>query len=236
MSLQVKIGADPETFLMLGKNFISAHGIVPGTKEEPFKVERGAVQVDGLAFEYNIDPATTAEEFDKNHSVVQEQMKEILAKVDKDIKIVFKPVAKFDVKYFKDLPQNSKVLGCDPDFECNRGSVIVKDVDLTDIPVRTAAGHVHVGWTEDQDAMSSVHFEDARFVANYFYQDYSNPFRMTNHEEIERLRYYGYPGAFRPKSYGVELRQYSNLWVEHSEKRKLMFNYVANKVTNLYKG
>ncbi len=56
-------GCDPEVFLMVGDKYVSAHGLFPGTKAEPFKVEKGAVQVDGLALEFNIDPAKTPEEF-----------------------------------------------------------------------------------------------------------------------------------------------------------------------------
>lgn len=236
MSLQLKLGADPEVFLSLGGQFISAHGLFPGTKNEPHKVEKGAVQVDGLALEYNIDPATTAEEFSNNHEVVLRQMKEMIARVDKDMKINFTPIAKFDVKYFAGLPDNAKVLGCDPDFSSITGGVIVKSADITNVPIRTAAGHVHVGWTEGEDPMSPAHFADAQFISQTFFSDYNSQFRPRTPQEEERLRYYGGYGAFRPKSYGVELRQFSNLWVEDSNTRHQMFNYVTKKITQLYKG
>jgi hypothetical protein len=235
--IDLRVGCDPETFLSVNGEFISAHGLFPGTKNEPFKVDKGAVQVDGLALEFNIDPAKTAEEFDANIETVLKQMKEMVSKVDKDMKLNFVPVARFNKKYFEELPIDAKVLGCDPDFASINGQVIVKSVDITDMPLRTAAGHVHLGWTEGEDAMSGIHFEDARFVANYFYNDfYKSPFCRKTPEEYERIKYYGYAGAFRPKSYGVELRQYSNVWVEHPETRKKMFDYVASETTKLYKG
>jgi hypothetical protein len=58
--MEFKIGADPEFFLRdkaTGK-FVSAHGLIPGTKRQPMKVDKGAVQVDGMALEFNIDPVT----------------------------------------------------------------------------------------------------------------------------------------------------------------------------------
>jgi hypothetical protein len=234
--LQIKVGCDPELFLSLGNRFVSAHGMFPGTKLEPHKVEKGAVQVDGLALEFNIDPAETPEEFDYNIELVLKQMKEMVKSVDKGLKLNFIPLARFDVEYFKDLPTNAKVLGCDPDFSARDGTVIVKSTDLTEIPLRTAAGHVHIGWTKDEDAMSAVHFEDARYVANEFHTDWGAPIRNMTQGENERLRYYGGFGAFRPKSYGVELRQFSNLWVEKPHTRQLMFNYVTRKSRVLYKG
>ena len=49
------IGADPEVFVAdsLTNTFVSAHDLVPGTKLEPFAVNKGAVQVDGMALEFN---------------------------------------------------------------------------------------------------------------------------------------------------------------------------------------
>lgn len=236
--MELSYGADPETFLSIGEKYISAHGILPGTKAEPFKVEKGAIQVDGLAFEFNIDPAKTADEFDRNITVVLAQMDEMVKKIDKDIKINFIPLAKFEKKYFDHLPQECKLLGCDPDFSSVDGSVNIPSKDLSNIPIRTAAGHVHIGWTKDQDPMDPVHFEDARFIANKFYTSgwgLSNPFRVKTVDEAERLKYYGANGSFRPKSYGVELRQFSNLWVKRSDTRKQMFNYIDSDIKKMAK-
>ena len=239
--MELKIGADPETFLSLGGKFISAADILPGTKADPFKVEKGAVQVDGLAFEYNIDPATTREEFDRNHTVVIAQMEEMVKKIDKDIKLNFIPFAEFDKTYFDTLPDRCKVLGCDPDYRSIDGLVKPPPEDLTHMPVRTAAGHIHVGWAKNEDPYSSSHFEDCRFVAHHFSirnegRIYGKAYHNKTNEEIKRLKYYCSQGAFRPKSYGVELRQYSNIWAAKPETRRMMFDYIKTSVTQLYRG
>ncbi len=234
--MQLKYGCDPEIFLSVGGKYISAHGLFPGDKKNPFKVDRGAIQVDGLALEFNIDPVETAEEFDKNITVVLAQMDEMVKKVDKDMKIEFRPFVTFDKKYFKDLPDTAKILGCDPDFRAVDGKVNPPPEGLTNQPFRTAAGHFHIGWTENED--SSVHFEDCRFIADHFYtkgQKYNIFRRYDTIEEAERLRYYGKNGSFRPKPYGVELRQFSNLWVQKSEDRLKMFNFIDSNVRKLYK-
>lgn len=238
--MQFKYGADPETFLQVGDKFISAHGLFPGTKAEPFKVEKGAVQVDGLALEFNIDPAETASEFSGNIKTVLAQMNEMVKKVDKDMKIVFTPFATFDVKYFKELPDECKILGCDPDYRAADGRMNEPPADLTNRPFRTAAGHYHIGWSEGEDPMRKIHFEDCRFIANHFYERGPEPIRRDpwaiSKEESDRLHHYGHSGSFRPKPYGVELRQYSNVWVREEATRLKMFNFIDRNMKALYKG
>ena len=73
--LAIKIGTDPEVFLedANGKSY-SGHDLIPGTKLEPYPVMNGAIQVDGVALEFNTDPAETAEEFIFNIESVLSQM------------------------------------------------------------------------------------------------------------------------------------------------------------------
>lgn len=80
--MELKIGTDPECAIYDTENkmYVSAHDLIPGDKNNPFKVEKGAVQVDGLAAEFNIDPATTAEEFDDNISSVINQLTDMIKK------------------------------------------------------------------------------------------------------------------------------------------------------------
>jgi hypothetical protein len=234
--MEFTIGCDPEVFLSSPKGFVSAAGLFPGTKAQPHRVEKGAVQVDGLALEFNIDPAKTPEEFDENIETVLTQMKEMVRQVDKDMRITFVPFARFDVKYFNDIPEENKILGCDPDYDAYKGEVIAVSNKLQNEPLRTAAGHCHLGWTKDEDPFNPVHFEDCRYVANYFHGYGVNPLGIYDPENEQRLRYYGANGAFRPKPYGVELRQYSNKWVENRQHRKQMFTFLHTRLKQLYKG
>lgn len=235
--LNLTIGCDPELFLSNKNGFVSAYGLFPGTKAEPYKVNKGAVQVDGNALEFNIDPASTPKEFDENIQTVLEQMLDMVKQADKGLKLNFTPVARFDKKYFDHLPDEAKILGCDPDFNY-QGTVNQDRQQLITMPVRTAAGHVHIGWTKGEDAMSPVHFEDCRFIAERFYRngEYNNNLgRYNTYDENERLNHYGSYGAFRPKSYGVELRSFSNLWVEKPETRLKMFDYVVSNIRKMEK-
>ena len=59
MSHNILIGCDPEVFVKQNGVFRSAHGLIRGDKKNPQKIRSGAVQVDGMALEFNIDPART---------------------------------------------------------------------------------------------------------------------------------------------------------------------------------
>lgn len=216
----IKIGCDPEGFLWDAGKFISADGLFPGTKEEPHPLDKGAVQVDGLALEFNIIPAETEEEFDKNISTVLAQIDEMVAKVDKKLRLVFRPIAKFD-EVWKTIPDTSKVLGCDPDYNVTGQVNPNPSEKLQNTPIRTAAGHVHIGYTEGKERGDDHHFADCCFIAEQFHR--SKIFQPKVADEFTRLEYYGNNGAFRPKSYGVELRSPSNLWVPSSETRRATF-------------
>lgn len=237
------IGCDPEVFLKHEKGeFISAWGMFPGTKEEPFKVDKGAIQVDGFALEFNIEPAKNALEFDNNISTVINQMEDMVKKADKSLSLAYVPFATFNKKYFDDLPEENKVLGCDPDFNCYTGMANEINESFKNIPSRTAAGHIHVGWTKDEDIFDPTHFQDCKYVANHFYNLGSNPLGLNidngydHNLEARRFQMYGSGGAFRPKPYGVELRMYSNAWVPKSGSRLRMFDFVTKNIKSIYKG
>lgn len=223
------IGADPELFLTIGDKFVNAHGLFPGNKQNPFPVEKGAIQVDGVALEFNIDPAKTEEEFVTNISVVLKQMNEMVRAVDKDMRLNFIPVAKFDEEEFLEFPDECKILGCDPDYNVS-GKINRQPEELMYEPLRTGSGHIHIGWTQGVDPFSPEHFNDALLVSSHFA---SLPFSRLTPLEAERLKYYGADGAFRPKPYGVELREYSNVWVEHEKTQRQMYNHIIKNMSKL---
>lgn len=221
----IMIGTDPEAFVKVADEFISAHQIFPGTKKEPFKVDKGAIQVDGTAVEFNIDAASSEDEFVANIQTVQAQMLEILHKFDRDAHIEYVPVVQYSDSVWSQIPPECKILGCDPDFNVN-GQPNPNPINyLQDRPVRTAAGHIHIGFRNPAQFVSTNRaFKDALYVANKFHQ--SGLFQPTTDEESERLKFYGANGSFRPKPYGVELRAPSNLWLKHETTIRKMYRDV----------
>lgn len=229
----VTIGADPEGFLKAGEEYVSALGIIPGTKTKPFQIERGAVQVDGVAVEFNIDPAGSQDEFNRNISVVVTQIDEMISKVDKSLSVHWNPVATFRADIWQKIDGNAKVLGCDPDYNTS-GMVNVSPSDtLMNTPIRTAAGHIHIGFTEVDDPMNASHFSDCVYIAQGFHTGQLESFIPKTKDEFERLKYYGHSGSFRPKRYGIELRAPSNWYVNNEEGRRQIYSETRKKFQQL---
>lgn len=206
------IGCDPEVFVRNpnSQQFMCAHNMVSGTKADPFKVKNGAVQVDGMALEFNIDPAKTREEFVGNVQGVYHE----LARMVPGYELVAQPSAHFEADIFNTAPAESKILGCDPDYNAWTG--VKNDPPQGDRPFRTAAGHVHIGWTEGVNPFDEVHFADCIQVVKQL--DYALGLNSLLYDkDNERRLLYGKAGAFRPKSYGVEYRVLSNAWLQSEE-------------------
>lgn len=232
----IKVGADPEGFIVDGKgDFISAAGLIPGNKQEPFALDGGAVQVDGMAIEFNIEAATTEDEFNGNVEKVLAQINEMVKNVDRELSIRWTPVAKFRRRIWNMAPEQSKVLGCDPDFNIS-GEVNTNPTHLLENnPIRTAAGHIHIGWLDHliEEPQETNHFKMCLMIARGFYEDFPSSYRPRTVEEIIRLKYYGHSGSFRPKKYGVELRAPSNLWVPTEEGRRTIYRETRQKLNDI---
>lgn len=208
---QILIGCDPEVFVKQGGLFKSAFGLIKGDKKNPQKVPYGAVQVDGMALEFNIDPADTEKQFCINVQEVFNYMKKMVP----DYEVVATPVAHFDKEYMAIQPEAALELGCDPDFNAWDNGMPNPRPD-GNRPMRTASGHVHIGWTSDEN----IEDENHRYRANLIVKNLDFTLGLASLEydtEVERREMYGKAGACRYKSYGVEYRTLSNAWLR-SEK------------------
>lgn len=225
----VMIGADPELFLSQGNKFVSAYGLIPGTKDMPHKVEGGAVQVDGMAVEFNIDPTTTLAEFKARILGVRTQLEAML----EGYQVVSTPIAHFDSAYMKGQPEEALELGCDPDYNAYTGEANERPNGAVDF--RTAGGHVHVGWTTDAPTDHPDHLEACRMLARELDYYLGVPSLFWDDEDGRRAMY-GKPGAFRPKSYGMEYRTLSNAWLKDERIIEFVFNQTQRAFANLADG
>ena len=207
---KILVGCDPEIFVKKAGAFISAYGMIEGDKKHPQKVEKGAVQVDGMALEFNIDPASSEQEFVVN---VQSVYNTICGMV-RGFEVVATPVADFSEDYLKQQPMEALELGCDPDF--NAWTQRANPRPDGSKPMRTASGHVHIGWADNEDKDSALHIARCQAVARQC--DFFLALPSLFYDPITRRReMYGKAGAYRPKPYGVEYRTLSNAWL-NSEK------------------
>jgi hypothetical protein len=208
--MQILVGCDPEVFVRKGGEFVSAFGLIKGDKQNPQKVNRGAVQVDGMALEFNIDPAHSEDEFCLN---VQDVFATMCSMVP-GYEVIATPVAHFSYEYMKTQPKEALELGCDPDY--NAWSNMVNIKPNGDRPMRTASGHIHIGWTGDENVDDANHRHRCNLVAQQldFYLGLGS---LAYDSDIERREMYGKAGCVRYKPYGVEYRTLSNAWLK-SEK------------------
>jgi hypothetical protein len=229
--MKITIGCDPELFVTQDGKFRSAHGLVPGTKEAPFKVENGAVQVDGMALEYNIDPVDNADDFVKYNMNVMAQMKAMIP-ADMDFAIV--PSARFNGNHFRAQPEEAKELGCTPDFSAYTLKENPKPDNTT--TMRTAAGHVHIGFLdEDADPGDNDHLIRCATLVKQL-DCYLGLPSLFFDKDVQRRKMYGAAGALRPKPYGVEYRVLSNAWLLSEKRMRFVFNQTVKAVTDLVNG
>lgn len=221
-----KFGADPELFVYdtSREKFVTAAGLIPGTKEEPYKVRGGAVQVDGMAAEFNIDPVNTFYDFNKNFHTVIDELGRMLPK-DHVLRAV--PSVQFDQDEWDKAPEVAKELGCSPDYNAWTGEVNPPPEYKAAPTLRTAAGHLHIGWTEDDDSVDHIlNCRDLVKQLDYFLGAWS----INKDPDPLRRKLYGKAGACRYKPYGVEYRVLSNFWVLTTPGRREVWNRMQKAI------
>jgi len=209
--MRFRFGADPELFVTEKGRFVSGHGMIPGDKKNPHPVKFGAVQVDGMALEFNIVPAEDEGSFVHNLVSVMDQMKEMIPGYELNPV----PCADFDKEVLAAQPEEALMLGCEPDFNAWTGEENPRPDAGVDF--RTGSGHVHIGWTEDQVAEDAKHRGIAFRIARQM--DFYLGLPSLFFDADNRRRFlYGKAGACRIKPYGVEYRVLSNSWLSSKER------------------
>lgn len=232
MSPRITIGADPELFVRNTKTgqFVSGHGMISGTKKEPYKILNGAVQVDGTALEFNIDPCSTVQEFLDKITAVRASMQGMIPGHE----LVNVPSVCYDPEYYKTIPDDAKAMGCDPDFSAYTGNVNPRPTKL-DPTLHAAGGHVHIGWTNNVDPHDPIHFRDCMKLVKQLDVYLGIPSLLYDKDKLRR-QIYGAPGSFRPKPYGVEYRTLSNAWLATPGLIQWVYNTTMKATTDLMLG
>jgi hypothetical protein len=226
-------GCDPELFIKDAKtgDYVSAEGLIPGTKESPHPVKFGAVQVDGMAAEFNIDPAPDFTEFNRNIQAVLNQLEKMLPK---GLVLDAVPAVQFKPEIFDSAPDKAKMLGCSPDFNAWTGAVNPPPRDPENPYLRTASGHLHVGWTEDADMSDLQHIMNCQDLVKQF-DWFLGGWSCKMDTDPTRRRLYGRAGACRYKTYGVEYRVLSNFWITTRERRLAVWNRMQAAINSMAK-
>lgn len=227
-------GCDPELFVFNAEGKPVPADMIPGTKLQPHKVPFGAVQRDGFAAEFNIDPVTNFEDFNKHIEEVMKSLKQFLPKgwtLKADASVTF------DKDIFDSAPDAMKELGCLPDLNAWTGEV-TPSPKLDDNPyMRCAGGHLHVGFPGGPYSLGDTqHVLNCRDLAKQF-DWFLGGWSLKLDEDATRRKLYGKAGACRIKPYGVEYRVLSNFWITSKERRLAVWNRMQeaiNRMATLY--
>lgn len=229
--VSVTIGCDPEIFIQdkTGK-IVSAHDLLPGTKEKPFKTKYGAIQVDGVAAEINTTPTDNYMTFSQ---LVKSQLDDLQARLPEH-KLKIQAAYSFPKAYMDKLPEEVKLLGCNPDYNAWTEKINpMPDGNAT--TMRTTAGHLHIGFNKSEDPMEPFHFADCcRLVRQLDY--YVGVPTLLWDTDPRRRELYGKAGAFRPKTYGLEYRTPSSMWLKHQNLYHWLHQSCTQAVNGLVNG
>lgn len=225
------IGADPELFVYNNqtRKYISAHNLLPGTKAEPHKVLRGAVQVDGTAAEFNIDATKNVRSFVTNIKTVRGILDRMVKEHNENYVVTAVPTVHYNVEYFHSLPEKARELGCDPDFNAYTKRENLRPNEGFNF--RTGSGHIHIGWTNGADPREPEFFDFCCSVVKELDVSLGLGSLLWDNDG-QRRQMYGRPGAFRPKHYGLEYRVLSNAWLKDESLMRWVFN-TTQKTLNL---
>ena len=195
------IGADPEVFCINEKKqFISAVGKFGGTKLRPKPIGKGcAVQEDNVAVEFNIPPATDAGSFIKSITFALGKIEKLARRSKLSLSITAS--TSFNAKQLRS--RAAKQFGCEADF--NAWTYLENPRPQSrDQTLRTAGGHIHIGWLNEKlDDILVARACDVYLAA---------PLAQVDPDK-RRRELYGKAGAMRFKPYGLEYRVLSNYWL-----------------------
>lgn len=200
------IGADPELFVKKDNCLVSAHGLVPGTKRIPHNVKDGAVQVDGMALEFNIKPCLEEQEFISTLESVLSTLMDMIPGHE----LVYDPSVLFDEETINSSPFEALELGCEPDYNAYTQSINPPPENPGRL--RTAGGHVHIGGLKCDNHMSQEHFAVCNRLSKLLDEEIGVYSILWDNDD-KRRELYGKAGSYRPKFYGMEYRTLSNKWI-----------------------
>lgn len=232
MTTKYTYGCDPELFVSKDGKLVSGHDLIKGTKNEPFVVDKGAVQVDGTALEFNIDAVSSEEQWLGNINTVMATLEGMIP----GYRLEAVPVAEFGYEYLKSLPEIATELGCSPDYDAY--IVGINPRPNGDLPFRSAAGHIHVGIPETE---GDAPVEDADYIAYVAQKVRELDFYLAlpslfYDNDTKRRELYGKAGAFRPKKYGFEYRTLSNQWLKSDELKRWAYRATQYGMEQMDKG
>lgn len=216
MTKVILLATDPELFTrrLDNKRISSVAGMLGADKYNKKVVSDDIrIQEDNVLVEFDTNPHGVFESFDDNIKRGIDVCQEIVQAVGHEVVLgVSSHVFTRDelVSFHKD----AFVFGCEPDYNALTGMRNPKP-DAADPGLRTAGGHIHIGFSEVTNVTS-----DLQKILGVMCDYYLGLPAMLIDSDDRRRELYGKAGACRFKEYGIEYRTLSNFWIANQDNRR----------------
>lgn len=218
--MNLTLGCDPEVFLVNPNTneFISSVRKIGGTKRHPMPIDDmgNAVQEDNVTVEFNTPPCKSAQDFIKHININKEWIRNRAKELSLEISI--KPSAVFSDEELHS--REAQTFGCEPDFNAWLDGERNPRPYAENPNLRSCGGHIHIQMEAGDDGLEIIKAMDL-FVGCMM---------LEFDTDKDRRELYGKAGAFRKKSYGVEYRTASNVWIESDERIQWAWNQTEKAV------
>jgi hypothetical protein len=222
--MSITIGADPEFFVyhyhegeydeyeddyIDNSRYVPCVDLVPGTKEEPHPLTESGTfcHEDNVCVEIGIPACTTAHEFTAYIGEAKRALyQDFFAR--EGYELAFDAAVRFSASELDS--KQAKQFGCDPDYDAyTNGEMRHIPKTTVDGHWRYAGGHIHIGGDFNCPPFVAALFADL-FLGVGIHKRWEQYAPMVN--DSKRVAWYGQPGIFRPKPYGIEYRTPSSWW------------------------
>jgi hypothetical protein len=218
---EIGIGTDLEMFLFdnTEKRIVPCVGILDGTKDKPYRPEgygKGyAIQEDNVMVEFNIPPAHDVANFCHSVSTARKMVMEELHRRYGRKYSLYKRGHVHTFKAADLASAQAQTIGCEPDQNAYEGGAIRTNPPKPGLQ-RGCGGHVHLG--------GDFHCPD--FVAALFAELFiAVRAGICPTQTDPRTKWYGQPGVYRDKPYGIEYRTPNNRWALDSGSVEMVGHY-----------
>ena len=202
MANLLTIGADVELFTYDGEGtLVPAFMYLDADKNNQMTVSDNlTVHHDNAMLEFGVPPA------DAESSGLHDTVPRAMVELDK---FVTEKGLSLSAAAKAIIPDNliyhpaALEFGCNPDFDAWAADVSPQIEGLD--AMRVAGGHIHLGVDDTSPAFIADLVKMCDVTLGIF--------SIFTDEDDTRYKFYGKPGRFRPKPYGVEYRVLSNYWV-----------------------
>ena len=215
----ISLGADPEWFIKVKSGRYAYHvtpcvGLIPGTKQEPHSLGDGfGVHEDNVVVELTVPVTHTPQDFADIIQIGKKLLKEQYIN-SLEAKLHYSASAFFTIDELDS--KQAQAFGCEPDFDAYRnGAERQTPRRVIQGQSRYAGGHIHLGGDFNCPPFVTALFCDLFIgVSERWVNEHSNSWISEYNGLHDRAAWYGAPGIFRPKPYGIEYRTPTNHWTK----------------------